>query len=225
MKYNATHYAVFSQSLYKQEGAVGHKVKDWWKYVTSDEKSNLPCKKLTRTQLKELCRNKSFSNKECLGAVMAWGGQNRKHGETVFSRFKEIKPIISDMRSGQIDHIQAYKNFYQIWKQDKQLGMGAAYFTKLIFFCQPSHQGFIMDQWTSKSTNLFCDEDVIHLIQGWVSKKNDHKTYEKFCSIVCDLAIKLSITPEDVEMAMFSKGGRKKEKWRQYVIEESTKRT
>lgn len=217
MLYQKNHYAAFSQSIYTQEGWVGNNLKNWWEDVTNDA-SNLPSSKFTRQELKELCRNRSFSNKECLGAVMAWGGQNRKHGRIVFSRFDEIEPIIDDMRSSRIDHVQAYKNFDEIWKKRKPLGMGAAYFTKLIFFCEPSHQGFIMDQWTSKSTNLLCDKAVIHLSQGYVSKKNDFQTYVQFCAVISDIAKRLDISPENIEMSMFSSGGRKKEKWREYVV-------
>lgn len=218
MPYHKTHYTIFSQSLHTQEGWVGNNLKGWWDYVTNNKASKLPSSKLSRKELKVLCSDKSFSNEECLGAVMAWGGQNRKHGQTVFSRFDEIEPIIYDMRKGRIDHIQAYKNFDDVWKREQPLGMGAAYFTKLIFFCEPSHQGFIMDQWTSKSTNLLCDRTIIHLYQGHVSKKNDFQTYVQFCEVVSDIAGKLNISPESVEMAMFSSGGRKKEKWREYVV-------
>lgn len=151
---------------------------------------------------------------------MAWGGQNRKHGQTLFARFDEIEPIIDDMRTERIDHIQAYKNFDEVWQKDVPLGMGAAYFTKLIFFCEPSHKGFIMDQWTSKSTNLICDENIVHLASGHVSKKNDAETYDQFCAIVTDIAQDLKIPAEMVEMAMFSKGGRNKEPWRDYVVKQ-----
>lgn len=217
-QYNQEHYLFFKKNLYVQTGPVGNNVKNWWDFVTKSEGCNLPSLSLTRAQLKDICRNPSFSDKECLGAVMAWGGQNRKHGEILFGRFEEIKPIISDLRNEKIDYITAYKEFDFIWKGPKSLGMGAAYFTKLIFFCDPKHQGFIMDQWTSKSTNLLCDRDMIHLTQGHVDKRNDYQTYSQFCEIVRDLGMKLNREAEHIEMSMFSKGGRKKGEWRAYVL-------
>lgn len=219
MQYNLTHFDFFEKSLSYNQSWIGNDVKRWWDYVTDGKSTTLPSSKLNRSELKQLCsKGSAYSNEECLGAVMAWGGQNRKHGKTLFSRFDEIESIIENMRSGNLDCIGAYQKFDQIWQLNKPLGMGAAYFTKLIFFCEPSHQGFIMDQWTSKSTNLLCDKNIVHLQQGHVSKKNSHNTYRQFCEIVQDIARKLNVSAENIEMAMFSKGGRKKEKWRQYVV-------
>ena len=155
---------------------------------------------------------------------MAWGGQNRKHGITLFDRFAAIQPIIADMRSGRITHLEAYKRFDVIWKQPGNLGMGAAYFTKLIFFCEPSHTGYIMDQWTSKSVNLLTGKDVVYLTTaGYVKKKNTVENYQRFCKYIEKLASKLYTSGENVEIAMFSKGGRKKGPWRQYVVDQTKK--
>ena len=124
---------------------------------------------MTRHELKSLCRNKDVNHKECLAAIMAWGGQNRNHGKILFNRFNEIESIIASMRNGEIDHLHAYQNFYNIWTNKQSLGMGAAYFTKAIFFCIPESKGYIMDQWTSKSVNLIFDKEIIKLQNGWVT--------------------------------------------------------
>jgi hypothetical protein len=224
MQHNPTHFNIFKNNLSFNEGWAGNNVKNWWNYVTDYEECNLYSQKLNRKELKELCSNKAFSTKECLGAVMAWGSQNRKHGKMLFSRFDEIEPIIEELRGGRLDYIAAYKKFDEVWQKEKPLGMGAAYFTKLIFFCEPNHQGFIMDQWTSKSVNLLCDKNIIHLVQGYVSKKNDHHTYGQFCNIIQNIAEDLDLPAENVEIAMFSQGGHKKAKWRQYVVDNYKKR-
>jgi hypothetical protein len=220
LRYNDKHLKIFKAILTDDQDWGGHDVRKWWDYVTKKQSCNLPSQRLTRQALKEIChKDSNFTDEECLGAVMAWGGQNRKHGQTLFSRKDEILPIISDMRTSSINHLTAYKTFDDIWQQDKKLGMGAAYFTKLIFFCEPSHRGFIMDQWTSKSTNLLCGEQVIHLQAGHVSKKNNSETFDRFCNVVEDLARRLNTSAEHVEMSMFSKGGRNKAPWRQYVVD------
>lgn len=227
-----THYDIFVQHLASataEEQWVGFNIKNWWNYVEPRlslqyPETNLPNDKVTRTQLKEFCHADSgVSDIECAAAVMAWGGQNRKHGITLFNRFSEIQPIISDMRKGNITHLEAYKRFDDIWKQPQNLGMGAAYFTKLIFFCEPSHKGYIMDQWTSKSVNLLTGNDVVYLTAGHVNKKNTASNYQNFCEYTEKLASKLSTSGENIEIAMFSKGGRKKWPWRQYVVDQIKK--
>lgn len=230
------HLKIFVQHLAgatAEEQWVGFNIKDWWSYVKKDltppcPKINLHKDKMTRTQLKALCHaNSGASDLECAVAVMAWGGQNRKHGIMLFKRFADIQPIIGDMRSGNITHLEAYERFDDIWKKrdplgkSGSLGMGAAYFTKLIFFCEPSHKGYIMDQWTSKSVNLLKGKDVVYLTAGHVNKKNTFKNYQRFCEYIDELASELGTSGEKVEMAMFSKGGKNKWPWRQYVVDQT----
>jgi len=219
IEYHSEHYSAFKKALSVDESWPGNNIKHWWNYVTNNASSNLPERRLTRHELKELCQNKKYSAEECIGAVMAWGGQNRKHGKMLFGRKDEIIPIIQNMRNGQLDYISAYKDFDGIWKQGEPLGMGAAYFTKLIFFCEPSREGFIMDQWTSKSTNLILGSNVIHLTKNTVNKKNNHETYDMYCKFVQKMAKDLNKTAEYIEICMFSKGGRNKSAWRQYVVD------
>lgn len=227
-----THHENFVQSLadaISEEQWVGFNIKKWWEYVSprlnfEHPQTNLPDGKMTRSQLKNLCnKNSEATDLECVAAVMAWGGQNRKHGITLFNRFPEIQPIISDMRGGKISHFEAYKRFDDVWKKPENLGMGAAYFTKLVFFCEPSHRGYIMDQWTSKSVNLLANKDIVHLTAGHVNKKNTVENYTNFCAYTENLASELNTSGENVEIAMFSKGGRKKWPWRQYVVNQTTR--
>lgn len=234
-----TQHDIFVQHLAgatAQEQWVGFNIKKWWGWVSknlpdgSDLKNyklpNLPVDddkyRFKRKDLKDLCKKDSgFSDLDCLISIMAWGGQNRKHGVTLFIRYKEIEPIINDMRGGKINHLESYQRFDDIWKQPENLGMGAAYFTKLIFFCEPSHKGYIMDQWTSKSVNLLTGEDVVYLTAGHVNKKNTVDNYQRFCEYTENLASTLGTSGENVEIAMFSKGGRKKWPWRQYVVDQT----
>lgn len=230
MPFVKAHLDFFVQHLAEataEEQWPGDNIKDWWNHVEPKlkqcSKINPPNHKMTRNQLKQLCHaNSRASDLECAVAVMAWGKQNRKNGIMLFKRFAEIEPIIGDMRSGNIKYPKAYERFHDIWQKPPRLGMGAAYFTKLIFFCEPSHKGYIMDQWTSKSVNLLTGKDVVYLrIDGYVNKKNTVKNYQCFCEYIEKLASKLGTSGEKVEMAMFSKGGSNKWPWRQYVIDKT----
>jgi hypothetical protein len=230
---NEQHLAEFKESLpeaLETEQWAGSKINGWWNWVskrieTPFPETELPECQLNRDKLKMFCNKDSGkADWECLAAVMAWGGQNRKHGVTVFNRFEEVQPIIHEMRHGAISHIEAYKRFDAIWQKPEKLGMGAAYFTKLIFFCEPTHEGYIMDQWTSKSINLLMDKEIVHLTAGHVIKKNTYENYANFCSCTNSIAEALNIQSDDkgekVEIAMFSKGGREKWRWRQHVVNE-----
>ncbi len=231
---NKEHFNKFSECIndsLKEEQWVGNNINKWWKWVSAKTETQLHCdalpnNRLTRKELKSLCSNNSgASDLACSIAIMAWGGQNRNHGITLFNRFDEIKPIIKDMRKGNINHIEAYKQFYKIWIAEKPLGMGAAYFSKLIFFCEPSHKGYIMDQWTSKSINMLTNEPIVHLISNHVSNKNTDITYSTFCNTVDNIAQTLGYKGEEIEIAMFSKGGRNKWQWREYVCNNYNKQT
>lgn len=215
---------------------IGSNTSEWWKWVTKNMKADnetklhkldmLPyddktTKRFKRSTLKNICdKNSGYSDLDCAISIMTWGGQNRKHGALLFDRFQDdIQPIIQGMRQGDLSHLDAYDKFYNIWIKPQKLGMGAAYFTKLIFFCVPNHKGYIMDQWTAKSINLLTNQEVINLSQGYVSKKNNVETYKNFCDLTDKIATQLKYTGEEIELAMFSRGGRTKWEWRQYVSE------
>ncbi len=226
---NKNHFKKFVECLpeaISQEQWVGYRAQDWWNYVSPRlQKSfeiggGLSKDRLKRSELKELCKKDSGSSDwECLASVMAWGGQNREHGVTLFNRFDEIQPIIDKMRAGSISYLQAYKDFHSIWIGPDRLGMGAAYFTKLIFFCEPNHNGYIMDQWTSKSINILMNDSIVHLTSGHVNKSNTAQNYELFCNLTNEIAKKLDRNGEEIEIGMFSKGGRRRWAWRAYVCE------
>ena len=107
------------------------------------------------------------------------------------------------------------------------MGMGPAYFTKLIFFLMPesasSARGYIMDQWTSRSMNLLKSDarfikTVVSGNSRWVADSNDEGTYEAFCREVETLAAILSMRPDKAEELLFSEG-RGKGRWRNYLKE------
>ena len=183
-------------------------------------------RKFNRNQLIERAKASSgISDLEVVLDIFAWGGINRKHACLSLQSFSKWQPIISDLRNKKCSSIEAYNQFYRKRKNKEFNGIGPAYFTKLIFFCHPEHNGYIMDQWTSRSVNLLLDRptELIRLtkskyFQG-VSDDNDKCVYKEFCFNLERLANECgSDDPKKIEEALFSKGGRNKLDWRRYVI-------
>lgn len=207
----------------------GSKVSEWWSWVSDrlehqdigvDLSHSIFSKPLSRSSLKEMCKNEAISDATCTAAILAWGGQHRAHGVTTFEQFERIQPIVSKLRNREITPEKAYSDFHDLWACKKISGLGAAYYTKLIFFAEPSHAGYIMDQWTSKSVNLICGERFIQLTaDGHVTVNNNADTYQRFCSIVERIGLLIGKSGEEVEMGMFSGGGRNPLCWRKYVKE------
>jgi len=144
---------------------------------------------------------------------------NREHGRLLFQN-NEWLSLIDEIRTGKINSRKvAYKKFKDLRKDGKLKGMGPAYFTKLICFVSSRLNGYIMDQWTSKSINILLGKNLIKLTKsGTVTDKNNLEIYELFCQTVEDLAKKMSLEPIELEEMLFSNGGVNKGTWRNYVV-------
>jgi len=219
MNYNLSAQKQFENSLNKFKSWRGINALDWGMYVQPvnfNEKLN---KKLVRSDL----LNENFTNAltdfELTVAILSWGGMNREHAKTLYKNNDWIN-LVSSLRSKEINsRKEAYNEFYKLRKGGKLKGMGPAYFTKLICFANPKLNGFIMDQWTSKSINLLCDKELIKLTKsGHVKDNNTPDIYELFCEIVEDLSKKYNVKPIVLEENLFSNGGFNKGSWRKYVV-------
>ena len=203
----------------------GAKIANWWSDVFPNRPTKLPFDRVCRDELKNIARVDSpFSDLEVFVAIMAWGGMRRNNGRrfAMSGDLSQTCEIIGGLREGKLDRGDAFSRFFGMRKSGRLSGVSAAYYTKLIFFCGANHNGYIMDQWTSKSVNLICEDPVVHLTYaGHVSDKNDAGTYSEFCDVIEELARKGKWTPEKTEMRLFSHGGRKKGAWRQYVVDHS----
>ena len=182
--------------------------------------------KLNRAQLIDRAKADSgISDLEVVLDIFAWGGINRKHACLALQSFNSWKCIISKLRNEEYSSIKGYEKFYELRNNNELSGIGPAYYTKLIFFCHPKHDGYIMDQWTARSVNLLIDQSDNRIrlnkskyFQG-VSDFNDQCVYEEFCCNVERLAKECgNPDPSEIEEALFSKGGRNKLDWRRYVI-------
>ncbi|MCF4009595.1 8-oxoguanine DNA glycosylase OGG fold protein [Rheinheimera sp. UJ63] len=183
--------------------------------------------KLYRKNLFEFVRKNANSTLDCCISILAWGGMNREHALQAFACWSEWEPIAIKIRSGELTRSEAYNAFSELRKSKKLKGLGAAYFTKIIYFLSKSeYRGYIMDQWTARSSNLLLNTKLIELtkttlkygkLSYFVSDKNSAETYEKFCLFVEHLAQVYQTTPDLIEMSLFSQGYGMG-KWRNYVI-------
>lgn len=218
MSINETHLGQLRGLSEAHQTWVGATIKSWWDYVVGDVPTNLPDARLNREELKKIAQHDSgFGNAEVFGAVKAWGGMNRQHAQLSIMKIDGISDVIEGLRTNKLSRSEGFSQFH-LMRMNKNLpGMTAAYFTKLIFFCSPSHDGYIMDQWTSKSVNLLYDDQTVRLSsKGFVTDKNDADIYELFCQRVEGIARHLNCSPEEAEVRMFS-AGRGKGRWRNYV--------
>lgn len=228
---NTAHFEKFRSIENTEHKWQGKKLLDWWKRVVGDQATTLQSRSISRDELKRICRDTSYSNLEVVAAILAWGGMRSSNGRILFRQIPAIEAtsaLVGKMRRGELGSIDAFNEFHKLRLSRQLKGMGAAYFTKLIFFCVPRHDGFIMDQWTSKSVNLISGKTIIDLKKdGTVTDKNGPDTYVEFCDYVKHLACVCNLRDdgktngaEQAEIRLFSSGGRKKGEWRRYVVDE-----
>lgn len=210
-----------------QQGNIGHSPIEWGKWVRHhsynlNDKiiSELSNRRVSRSDIFNMIDNKSINLLSCIVTILAWGWMKRGHGLSFFKNESHWLPLCQKLRLGQINRKDAYQQFKEIRANGYLNGMGPAYYTKLIFFLHPFHDGYIMDQWTGSSINLLFPPKVVSLSSQF--HVNDHNTaddYEDYCKCIESLSHTLIKKPEIVEQMLFSYGGRNKGKWRKYVIE------
>lgn len=195
-----------------------------------DVYNKLSPKQLTRDELKRLCSDPRVSSELVFLSTMAWGGMKIDHGRRSWLNESRIMPIVNRIRTGKETRRNCFSLFKQFREEVRGSGLGPAFFTKLIFFGHPAHSGYIMDQWTSIGINLLFNglgHQVVHLNTGHyrgrrfdsVSDKNTCENYEIFCQKIEYLSRELETIPEEIELRLFSSGGRKPGTWRKYVLE------
>lgn len=193
--------------------------------------SEFPNQKLYRKELFEIVQDDTNSTLLCCISILAWGGMNREHALQAFSSWSAWEPIASKIRAGELTRSEAYNAFSKLRRSKMLKGLGPAYFTKIIYFLSKSeYRGYIMDQWTARSTNLLLNAKLIGLVNTtaksgkvsyFVSDKNSADTYENFCLFIEHLAQIYQTTSDLIEMSLFSQGYGLGE-WRNYVIEQDS---
>lgn len=233
--FHPQHYAKFASIAEKTSWGGSRKPRSWAVLVGADTAtaSALDDEKVNRAYLFDLCANSAIAPEQCFLAIMAWGGMKKEHGERAWTVRSGWIDLVEQLRAGILSREEAYERFWHFRKTNPGSGIGPAYYTKAIFFAHPSHDGYIMDQWTSLGVNLLTDNgapSLIALSRGTsqrrvyfrVADTNPPTAYEEFCKTVERLARKLDLRSEEVEERLFSKGGRPNERgqWRKYVIEQ-----
>lgn len=196
----------------------GAKTKKWFDYFKTDwtlsDLNNDPINRYDLlTKIDQIKKNKVcniFIVRELIVKIFAWGGMSKQasRGKNALKYIDRYEGICKDLLNGKITNIEAYKNFFELHnhKNDdlKMKGVGPAFYTKLIYFLG-DHEGLIMDQWTAKSVNMLCNDKIIKLDSGYVSKRNKETTYIKFIEIVKKLQIKLAMDSlSETEALIFS---------------------
>jgi hypothetical protein len=158
--------------------------------------------------------------------ILAWGGIRTKHAAMLFKeKDKRWLDLCRQIAAGSIDRRTGFDRFAALRRNSGTQGMGAAYYTKLIYFLMPRSNtalpiGYIMDQWVGCSINLLVQSPFIRIGSNFVvSDGNDGSIYERYCRTVEQVAQECALTPEELEMQLMSKGGKRKASWRAFVIE------
>ena len=180
---------------------------------------------LDRQALYAMAAETEVSDLEFALNVLSWGGMRRDHGARLFKTVEQWIHVIGQIRSGRFTREIAYEEFQRLRIEGSLSGMGPAFFTKLIFFGLPAHDGYILDQWTGRSINFLLDKQLVKLQRTKtghrVSDSNDSLIYSNFCTAIEELTALLP-TIDDArytEELLFSWGGRKKGLWRSYLLE------
>lgn len=191
--------------------------------IENNTVNGAPNEILNRNSLLEFITNNDNQTIACVISILAWGGMHRRHGLLLLNQREHWLPLCNEIRQGNHTRTAAYDGFMQLRNAGQLPGMRAAYFTKLIYFLHPHHDGYIMDQWTASSINMLCDEAFIDLDQGhYVTDNNTPVIYEMYCNTIEKLSDLLGIPPNIVEERLFSsgiQGGNLRHAWRQYVID------
>jgi hypothetical protein len=204
------------------QGYVGNNSLNWANavhpnYLEIDHSLN---RQLDRYDLIAYSKDQNNNHLNVLIAILSWGGMRRSHGRLLFANLNHLLPIIENLRNG---IYQSRKAAFEAFQQERNLGhlpgLGIGYFTKLICFLSPSLNGYIMDQWVSKSINLLTGKNIISITSNsWVNDSNDSGTYEIFCDHIDQIAVILNCDGLKAEERLFSVG-RGQGEWRNYLID------
>ena len=214
------HLDVLLRLPLQSQGPVGANLRSW----AASLRPSLPIAMLEQLPETDLCRDRLriFCAKADISvtflAVAAWGGMHRLHASRAWQARANWGVALESLRSSNRTRGEDFAILHELQLAKMFPGVGAPYFTKLLFFLRPKSDAYIMDQWTAKSVNLLTGQDVVKISPaGWVGPENSQERYEEFCCIVDELARRLGCTGSEAEHALISKGGRHPWKWREYV--------
>lgn len=175
----------------------------------------LPSRKLSRAEVRRICRCPHCPELIGFLCVMAWGGGQQYYIAQILQQWPQLQSQLSALKTNKLSRSSAYHLFSG---SNRIKGLGPAFFTKLIYFFSPDPVDcYIMDQWTAKSINLLCNLKIVKMNGNFVSSDNLGGNYQAFCEKIDCLAAHFGISGEKMEEILFSKGGRKAAPWRAQV--------
>lgn len=216
-----THIEAFLSAAHEPQGTFGRVPARWAAHVFARCADPVRVLRLDgewigRDRLHAL-RDDGASPEVLFLSTMAWGGMKVAHGAAAWS----MRPFWSEVIRKAMAGGSTRKELFAAFNSQAVPGMRAAYFTKLIHFCQKRDGqpiGYIMDQWTAKSVNLLWGAAAVRLeASNWVHPDNNEAVYESFCQKIDALALILDVSGSEAEERLFSRGGRVPAAWRRYV--------
>lgn len=205
-----------------QQGYVGNNSLNWGNSVIVQQNLDHNLNMMfDRYQLLEYCQNANNNDINVIVAILSWGGMRRDHGRRLFQNPNGLYTLVGNLRGGHYGSRQeAFEAFYEMRRNGLLPGIGIGYYTKLICFLAPNLNGYIMDQWVSKSINLLINNrEFIHLTNNnWVNDNNTPEIYERFSQYVDELGQILNCSGFEAEKRIFSVG-RGQGQWRNYLIQ------
>ncbi|WP_152565160.1 hypothetical protein [Methylobacter sp. BBA5.1] len=212
----------------------------WANTLISDlgDKYQLSQSSIDRSGLRSMWKDCKISNEACFLSTMAWGGMRMSNGRDAWDARSKWLPICDDIRAGKYTRMDGFDAFRKLRVKNQLPGMGAAYFTKILFFATPSQDAYILDQWTARSMHILTNQrrwpsvqiDYLSAKRAAIEEKpqrlrvsvTDRVTasdYEYFCQLIKKLADSLSIHPHEAEERIFGIGGKTPSAWRAHVMD------
>ncbi|QSY96042.1 hypothetical protein J2J97_09095 [Rhizobium bangladeshense] len=165
--------------------------------------------RLSRAELLAMAAQEDVETDDLCITILAWGGMRPANRNSLLKcdAARWLK-IANRIRSGKIaTRHSAFDEFATLRANDGAAmnGMGAAYFTKLIYFLMPRGvgRGLILDQWAGLSVNLLVGSELVKMDEtsSWRQVKGDLKRfvssrvsdvntadeYEQFCIAIEEL--------------------------------------
>ena len=103
--------------------------------------------RLSRENLRAICRDASESVLVAYICTMAWGAQHARHARSAWASREDLIPKLNTLRSENLARAAAYNLFTG---ENRIPGLGPAYFTKLLF---SFHRRMPITSWTSGPQN------------------------------------------------------------------------
>lgn len=219
---NEIHLNFLIQNSNNEPDYIGNNSLRWAQQVMPHYNfDNYLNRRMNRYELFSYCQNPEHDNLNVLAAILSWGGMRRDHGRLLFNNLNCVLDIVYNLRNGIYQNRRvAFDSIQQKRNEGLLPGLGIGYFTKLICFLAPNLNGYIMDQWVSKSINLLTGMNIVSLTgNNWVNDNNTADTYECFCTHIDHLARILNCTGFEAEKRIFSVGNGLGT-WRNYLIQQ-----